>query len=86
LGIAAAPASALRPMRVPPAADLPGHLEEFTTFNEQVRSHIEAALRRSRGRVDGPFGAALLLGLHPQTLRSRMRKLGIDSRRFRELR
>jgi len=33
--------------------------------------------------VDGPFGAALLLGLNPQTLRSRMRKLGIDSRRFR---
>ena len=48
LGIAAAPASALRPARVPPAADLPGYLEEFTTFNVQVRSHIEAALRRSR--------------------------------------
>ena len=56
---------------------------EFTTFDEQARSHIEAALRKSLGRVDGPFGAALLLGLNPQTLRSRMRKLGIDSRRFR---
>jgi len=86
LGIAAAPASVLRPMRVSPAADLPGYREEFTTFNEQARSHIETALRKSRGRVDGPFGAALLLGLNPQTLRSRMRKLGIDSRRFRELR
>jgi transcriptional regulator with GAF, ATPase, and Fis domain len=86
LGIAAAPASALRPMRVPHATDLPHDLEEFTTFNEQARSHIEAALRKSRIRVDGPFGAALLLGLNPQTLRSRMRRLGIDSRRFSELR
>ena len=27
--------------------------------------------------VEGPKGAALLLGLHPNTLRSRMKKLGI---------
>jgi hydrogenase-4 transcriptional activator len=84
LGIAAAPASALRPTRVPQATDFPRDFEEFTTFDAQARRHIEAALRKSRGRVDGPFGAALLLGLNPQTLRSRMSKLGIDSRRFRE--
>jgi transcriptional regulator with GAF, ATPase, and Fis domain len=70
-------------MRVAHATDRPRAIEEFTTFNEQARSHIEAALRKSRGRVDGPFGAALLLGLNPQTLRSRMRKLGIDPRGFR---
>jgi hydrogenase-4 transcriptional activator len=86
LGIAAAPASALRPMRAAPAADPAREAEFFTTFDEQARSHVEAALRKSRGRVDGPFGAALLLGLNPQTLRSRMKKLGIESRRFRELR
>jgi len=83
LGIAAAPSSALRPMRVAPSADPPLDLEAFSTFDDQARSHIEAALRRSLGRVDGPFGAARLLGVNPQTLRSRMKKLGIDSRRFR---
>jgi transcriptional regulator with GAF, ATPase, and Fis domain len=45
--------------------------------------HIEAALAQTRGRVDGPFGAAALLQIHPQTLRSRMRKLKIDWRQFR---
>jgi transcriptional regulator with GAF, ATPase, and Fis domain len=83
LGVAAAPASALRPMRAPQPAALPREPEAFTTFDEQARSHIEAALRKCLGRVDGPFGAALLLGLNPQTLRSRMRKLGIDPRGFR---
>ncbi|MBV8383040.1 MAG: hypothetical protein JOZ63_10550 [Planctomycetaceae bacterium] len=27
--------------------------------------------------IDGPRGAASLLGLHPNTLRSRLKKLGI---------
>jgi len=56
----------------------------LTTLDEQMRLHIEAALRKSFGRVDGPFGAALQLGLHPQTLRSRMRKLGIAVVGFRQ--
>jgi transcriptional regulator with GAF, ATPase, and Fis domain len=53
------------------------------TFDAQAREIIEAALRASLGRVDGPFGAARQLGLNPQTLRSRMKKLGIDARGFR---
>ena len=83
LGVAAAPASALRPLQLAEAAGPPHGPEGFTTFDEQARSHIEAALRKCFGRVDGPFGAARLLGLNPQTLRSRMRKLGIDARGFR---
>jgi formate hydrogenlyase transcriptional activator len=35
------------------------------------------ALTRSRGVIEGPRGAAQLLKLHPNTLRSRMEKLGI---------
>jgi len=54
-----------------------------TSFENQARGIIDAALRRSLGRVDGPFGAARALGMNPQTLRSRMKKLGIDARRFR---
>jgi transcriptional regulator with GAF, ATPase, and Fis domain len=45
--------------------------------------HIEAALARTFGRIEGPFGAARLLEVNPHTLRARMRKLGIDWRRFR---
>jgi hypothetical protein len=45
--------------------------------------HIETALRRTRGRVEGPDGAAALLAINPHTLRSRMRKLGINWRSCR---
>jgi transcriptional regulator with GAF, ATPase, and Fis domain len=45
--------------------------------------HIERALEACRGRIEGPEGAAVLLGINPHTLRSRMRKLGIDWGRFR---
>ena len=49
---------------------------------EQVeRDHILVALDRSGGVIDGPKGAARILNLHPNTLRSKMSKLGIDRRR-----
>lgn len=41
------------------------------------REHIEHALRESGGVVEGDRGAAKRLGLHPNTLRGRMKKLGI---------
>jgi transcriptional regulator with GAF, ATPase, and Fis domain len=52
-------------------------------LDEAIREHIERALRRTAGRVEGPHGAARVLKLNPHTLRSKMRKLGIDSREFR---
>ncbi|PIV88350.1 MAG: Fis family transcriptional regulator, partial [Hydrogenophilales bacterium CG17_big_fil_post_rev_8_21_14_2_50_63_12] len=48
-----------------------------------MRGHIETALARCHGRIEGPFGAARLLQMNPHTLRSRMRKLGIAWARFR---
>src|SRR5262249_36483810 len=42
------------------------------------RDHIAAVLKRTDGVIDGPRGAARVLGLHPNTLRSRMKKLGIS--------
>jgi transcriptional regulator with GAF, ATPase, and Fis domain len=90
LGIEAPATSSLRPMpalsaasTAPRAADLLPDPTSSTTFDDQARVIIEAALRRSLGRVDGPFGAAHQLRLNPQTLRSRMKKLGIDARSFR---
>jgi formate hydrogenlyase transcriptional activator len=47
------------------------------TLEEMERRHIQEALEQSRGVIEGPAGAARSLGLHPNTLRSRMAKLGI---------
>lgn len=44
---------------------------------EMERQHIEHTLRQTGGKVKGTGGAAELLGLHPSTLYSRMRKLGM---------
>lgn len=41
------------------------------------RNHIIAALQQSGWIIEGPRGAAKILDLHPNTLRSRMKKLGI---------
>ncbi|MFO0891670.1 MAG: hypothetical protein U0790_21315 [Isosphaeraceae bacterium] len=49
-----------------------------------IARHIEAALMRTRGRIEGPQGAAALLRINPHTLRARMRKLGLDWRSFRD--
>jgi transcriptional regulator with GAF, ATPase, and Fis domain len=47
------------------------------TLEELERSHILQVLQQTRWRVEGPKGAAAVLGLNPSTLRSRMHKLGI---------
>jgi len=72
-------APSTRSWREAPAAS--GHL----SLDDAVRQHIEAALRACHGRVEGPFGAAKRLDVNPHTLRSRMRKFGIDWRLFRDL-
>ena len=47
------------------------------SLEDVERQHIIAVLRRTRGVVEGPNGAAGILGLKPSTARFRMRKLGI---------
>ncbi|HTF87935.1 MAG TPA: sigma-54 dependent transcriptional regulator [Planctomycetota bacterium] len=47
------------------------------------RAAIERAMAVSRGRVEGPFGAAAALGLAAHVLRARLRRFGIDWRSFR---
>src|ERR1700730_2948066 len=49
----------------------------FPSLEQMERSHILAALRRTEGVIDGPKGAARILNLHANTLRSRMAKLSI---------
>jgi len=57
--------------------------ETFVTLDAAMAAHIRAALARVGGRIEGPSGAARLLGINPHTLRARMRKLGVDWREFR---
>jgi formate hydrogenlyase transcriptional activator len=47
------------------------------TLEEVERAHIIAVLNQAGGVVEGQRGAAKILGLHPNTLRHRMRKLGL---------
>ena len=48
------------------------------TVESIERAHILKVLEQQRWRIEGPHGAAVVLGLKPSTLRSRMRKLHID--------
>jgi chemotaxis protein methyltransferase CheR len=58
----------------PPASQPPA---EAGTLSAVERTHIEEVLRECRWRINGAGNAAERLGLHPNTLRFRMRKLGI---------
>ncbi|MBW1819410.1 MAG: sigma 54-interacting transcriptional regulator, partial [Deltaproteobacteria bacterium] len=51
--------------------------EEPKTLARVEREAILKAVEKTRWRIDGPKGAAKILGLKPSTLRSRMQKLGI---------
>jgi formate hydrogenlyase transcriptional activator len=63
------------PSAPPPTREEPGLDEVLATVE---RAHIEAAIRQARGVIEGPRGAARALKVHPNTLRSRMEKLGIS--------
>ena len=52
--------------------------EQPATLEATDREHILTVLRQTGWVVEGPRGAAKILGLHPNTLRSRIKKLGIQ--------
>ncbi len=62
---------------VDPAAPL------LAPLNKVVAAHLARALAATRGRIDGPQGAARLLGLNPSTLRAKLLKHNIDSANYR---
>jgi len=49
-----------------------------STLADVEREHILRALEATRWRLAGPEGAGVLLGMHPNTLRHRMKKLRIQ--------
>jgi transcriptional regulator with GAF, ATPase, and Fis domain len=48
------------------------------TLEDVERRHILSVLEQTGWIVEGAKGAAKVLNLHPNTLRSRMKKLGIQ--------
>jgi transcriptional regulator with GAF, ATPase, and Fis domain len=59
-----------------PAVGAPTH--DLLPLDLAIKRHIEDALEKCRGRIEGPRGVAAALRINPHTLRARMRKLGID--------
>jgi transcriptional regulator with GAF, ATPase, and Fis domain len=60
---------------VPEAADV----QTGQSLQDVQRLHIVHVLKSTGGVVEGARGAATILGLHPNTLRNRMKKLGIPT-------
>jgi transcriptional regulator with GAF, ATPase, and Fis domain len=78
-----APRPALARIASPPSPPVVAETGELLTLDTAMARHIETALARCRGRIEGPDGAACLLNINPHTLRARMRKLGVDWQGFR---
>jgi formate hydrogenlyase transcriptional activator len=61
--------------------ELPKHAnplsDDLKPLSEIERDYILKVLEFTRGKISGSKGAAVILGLHPNTLRSRMERLGI---------
>jgi transcriptional regulator with GAF, ATPase, and Fis domain len=58
-------------------AQLPARLFEGRSLEQVGKNYILRILEQTGWRVEGPRGAAMILGLNPSTLRSRMVRLGI---------
>jgi PAS domain S-box-containing protein len=79
--LAAGPTLVIGPDVLPVTAEPPASTvaarEESATLEAREKEHILTILGQTNWVVEGPRGAAKVLGLHPNTLRSRMKKLGI---------
>jgi formate hydrogenlyase transcriptional activator len=62
-------------LEAPPGAE--PEKRPLRSLAEVERAHILSVLEETLWRIEGPKGAAVILGLHPDTLRYRMKKLEI---------
>jgi transcriptional regulator with GAF, ATPase, and Fis domain len=74
------PGGATRPTAAPIAT--PAARASLLALDDVEREHIRSVLERCGWRVNGAGNAAEVLGLHPNTLRFRMKKLGISRPRL----
>ena len=70
-------ATPLQPVANDDSVSTPSAPATLATLREVESAHISATLEACNGKIAGPGGAAEVLGLHPNTLRSRIKKLGI---------
>jgi formate hydrogenlyase transcriptional activator len=54
--------------------------DELKPLDQMEREYIQKVLDSTNGKISGVKGAAEILGLHPNTLRSRIEKLGINTK------
>lgn len=59
-------------------------LDPLCDLDEAIRLHIQKALVKSKGQIEGKRGAAQMLNINPHTLRAKMRKLGIKWDSYRD--
>jgi len=80
-----------KPLRFDDLVSLPAKQTDANTgFTEDealeldaiVKKHIERVLEKTNGKIHGPGGAGELLGVNPNTLRYKMKKLGIPFRKL----
>jgi len=57
------------------------HTKKMLKLDDLVKRHIQSALKLTRGKIHGPGGAGEVLGVNPDTLRYRMKKLSIPFRK-----
>ncbi len=69
--------SAVRQLDDRPAAAGPAERNGLQSMDEVERAHLVSVLENCNWRIKGAGNAAALLGLAPNTLRARMRRLGI---------
>ena len=73
-----------QPMEIPAsyfpgrAVTAPSSVARMDTLESIVRAHLSQVLAATRGRIEGPGGAAEILALNPSTLRGKLRKYGIS--------
>jgi transcriptional regulator with GAF, ATPase, and Fis domain len=72
-----------QPVASEPKSDLKSQPELSRKLATREKEMIESALRESGGRVSGPSGAAIKLGIPGSTLDSKIRSLKIDKNRFK---
>jgi hypothetical protein len=66
------------PLRIGPRRGGASRLASCSdTLDDVQRCHIERVLRECGGRINGAGNAAVRLGIHPNTLRYRIKKLGL---------
>jgi formate hydrogenlyase transcriptional activator len=80
--IDSSPAIPSTPIEESPHASPAQPLSGSGTLEDVERAHIVATLTRTGWVVEGPRGAARILNMHPNTLRSRMKKLGVERSRY----